>query len=177
MQFSITISVYFVILTKGLLPPLGGSRSLACIHLLRIHHWHTITPWISESDVPKDFSNISSILPWSFHLPWQLPNVSPCHSTVVQECILAGTNAIYDFSCFVIKTIISRYFGILRICEFHLPLNQTLFYTCTDIPNLTYHDFCKIHIKFWINVKHCILFLNELNCYAVLETGPDIIFF
>ena len=69
-------------------------------------------------------------------------------STVVQECILAGTNAIYDFSCFVIKTIISRYFGILRICEFHLPLNQTLFYTCTDIPNLTYHDFYKIHIKF-----------------------------
>ena len=68
--------------------------------------------------------------------------------TVVQECILAGTNAIYDFSCFVIKTIISRYFGILRICEFHLPLNQTLFYTCTDVPNLTYHDFCKIHIKF-----------------------------
>ena len=70
------------------------------------------------------------------------------HGTVVQECILAGTNAIYDFSCFVIKTIISRYFGILRICEFHLPLNQTLFYTCTDVPNLTYHDFCKIHIKF-----------------------------
>ena len=99
------------------------------------------------------------------------------HSTVVQECILAGTNAIYDFSYFVIKTIISRYFGILRICEFHLPLNQTLFYTCTDVPNLTYHDFYKIHIKFRINVKYCILFLNKLNCYAVLETGPDIIVF
>ena len=57
---------------------------------------------------------------------------------------------------------------------FHLPLNQTLFYTCTDLPNLTYHDFYKIDIKFRMNVKYRILFLNKLNHYAVLETGPDI---
>ena len=60
---------------------------------------------------------------------------------------------------------------------FYLPLNQTLFYTCTDLPNLTYHDFYKIDIKFRINVKYRILFFNKLNHYAVLETGPEIIIF
>ena len=59
------------------------------------------------------------------------PNHLRLHSG--PESILAGTKAIYDFSHFVIKTIISRHFGILRICQFHLRLNQILF-----LPVLTY---------------------------------------
>ena len=51
------------------------------------------------------------------------------------------------------------------------------FFTCTDLPNQTYHDIYKIHIKFRINVKYCISFLNKLKRYAVLETGPDIFVF
>ena len=41
--------------------------------------WQSLTPWISESDAPKDFGNIASILSLSFRFPWRLPSLSPRH--------------------------------------------------------------------------------------------------